>query len=163
MDYNESVWHYYQPGYVHPAFVPYMVSPVRDPWGNVVEVNTWNNQGYADGSVNPALVRRNWGMKFMKQFDTDPCPMGFAPAPGGYCTEVEIEHEPVFYTDKAFLTKNQYWNSYVEDGTKPRRISSSFDLRSVNPLTGRYTVYYQPNLADTGITYGLSPTSDSYL
>lgn len=179
MDYNASLWSYYQPGFVDPLYVPYLRKPVKDPEGNTICVNAWEKQGTI---VNPELVRRNWGMTFMRPHATYPCPTGFESRPGGYCSQVELEHEPVFYTDKAFIAKNQYWEGY---GAEPlrvqrthgrtdsvrspascekapcRRVSDSMDMRSLNPITGKYTVYFQSRPHEP--RYQSNPTKDSLL
>lgn len=199
MEYNETIWSTYQPGYVDPMYVPYMRTYIKDPWGNNVSTNTWQQQslqeptrcskpvvdnfrgrecidskgnkffksGYSGsptGIVDPALFRLNWGMSFMNMFADDPCPSGYEKAPGGYCVKSSRDAEPVFYTDKAFVAKNQYFDSYADTRNKERRTSQQTDLRSVNPLTGQYTVYFRPNVAQLNTTrYGKVSTKDSYL
>ena len=44
-----------------PMYVPYQKALIGTECG-VCEVNTWAKQGYKDGFVNPALVRKNWGL-----------------------------------------------------------------------------------------------------
>ena len=163
METNIPVWSYYQPGWVDPMFVPYLKYPVKDNWGNVVPTNTWEKMGYADGTVNPAVVRKNWGLGFARMFEDDPCPVGFVPAENGYCFPRQPDNEAVFYTEKAFLPKKQYWSSYVTNA--PKRGSDNFDFRSVNPNTGNYTVYYEstPNERLGETKYGRNPTKNSYL
>ena len=166
MEDNTSVWDYYQQGFVHPGYVPYLHKIVTDKWGNKVKINEWERQG-SPSMVAPELVRRNKGMTFQRMFETDPCPPGWTKVPGntGYCVQKELKHEPVFYTDKAFIAKRQYWRGYT-DGTQAeaesrstRRISEQTDLRSVNPLTGQYTIYYKPveSAANTRYTPPVPP------
>lgn len=184
MEHDQTIWQMYQPGYVDPMYVPYMRTYVKDPWGNKISTNPWQVQslnpdtpipvdqfrgqnGYIGGPtgiVDPALFRLNWGMSFMNMFQDDPCPQGYEKAEGGYCVKYNRDAEAVFYTDKAFVPKNQYFDSYVNTSLQERRVSEQTDLRSVNPLTGRYTVYYRPNVSDTRATrYGKMPIKDSYL
>lgn len=146
MEGNFSAWDYYQPGWVHPEFQPYVRTKVRDRWGNTVSINNWEKQGCSE-LVNPALVRANWGMTFQKLFESDPCPNGFTRAAEGYCVQEPLKHQPVFYTDKAFIAKRQFWNGYGQGDDAPRRISEQTDMRSVNPLTGKYEVYFQPRVS----------------
>jgi len=149
MDTNESVWHYYQPGYVHPAYIPYIRKVVKDRWGNEVNINTWERQG-CKTNIYPELVRVNKGMSFMRMFDTDPCPNGWEKVPGddpnrlSMCVQAPLKHEPVFYTDKAFIAQRQFWNGPTVPQSVPRRISEPTDMRSIDPLTGNYIVYYEP-------------------
>lgn len=202
MENNYSIWHQYQPGWVHPDFIPYMRFPMKDDQGNTIPINTWKEEGifpygpsygrgeYPNGMIHPALIRKNWGLIFAKRFPDDPCPPGFVPVDpepnssgldgygtvgggSGYCYPFKPEHSGTFYTDKAFIAKRQYWDSYIEpDMTSqtPNRVSESFDMRSVNPLSGNYTIYYTTsnggdikNNSRTKTNYGRNPTSDSYL
>lgn len=171
MEHDQTIWSHYQPGYVDPMFVPYLRTYIQDPWNNQISTNTWERQslgpksnGYRTGIVDPALFRLNWGQSFMNMFADDPCPPGFEKAAGGYCVKSSRDAEPIFYTDKAFVAKNQYFNGYADTTNQERRISEQTDLRSVNPLTGHYTVYYRPNPGNRNCTrYGKVPTKDSYL
>jgi len=155
MDVNLSVWHRYAPGWVSPDFVPYLRELTTDRWGNKVEINRWKKQGPLS-TVQPELVRINKGLTFQRLFETDPCPPGWEKLkndPSGYCYQAPLRHEPVFYTDKAFIAKNQFWqgpgdpspaNGELDRNAGFRQVSEQSDLRSVSPLTGNYTVFYQP-------------------
>lgn len=145
MESNTSVWHYYQPGFVHEDFVPYLRDKIQDPSGNTVSISRWKRQGCVPGMVEPALVRINKGLTFQRMFDSDPCPNGFVKDENSYCVREPLRGEPVFYTDKAFIAKRQYWDGYGVANPGPRRVSEQTDLRSVNPLNGQYTVYYNPS------------------
>jgi hypothetical protein len=190
METNDSVWKYYQPGFVDELYVPYLRTITKDPWGNNVSINTWENQGCPQ-LVSDDLVRKNWGLRFQRLFDTDPCPLGWISGPDGYCFREPIKHERVFYTDKSFIAKRQHWDAYTTktptaNGQGDWRVSQETDLRSVNPYTGKYTIYYpgvdtkarvryaKPIKDDinqyddswslpTQRSYGALPTSDSYL
>jgi hypothetical protein len=170
MEVNNPVYAYYQPGYVHPMFYPYVYDPIKDNNGNLTMVNRWKVQG-SPSFVNPELVRKGWGMAFANKFEDDPCPPGFIKGEGGYCFPRKPDNEPVFYTDKAFIPKRQFWDSYTESAygkngdPKIRRVSESFDMRSINPLNGRYDVSYLPVVQNKRheTQYGLNPTKDSYL
>jgi len=145
MESNISVWNYYQPGFVHDDFVPYLKEKVEDANGSIVDINPWKKQGCVPSLVEPALVRADKGLTFQKMFDSDPCPNGFTSAGDSYCVREPLKHEPVFYTHKAFIAKHQYWNGYGNANPGARRISEQTDMRSVNPLTGQYAVYYNPS------------------
>ena len=188
METNQSVWKYYQPGYVNEEFVPYLRTIVTDPVGHRVSINTWEKQGCPQ-LISNDLVRKDWGLRFQRLFDTDPCPLGWVSGPDGYCFREPIKHERVFYTDKSFIAKRQFWDGYTTDAPKARDggpVSQQTDLRSVNPYTGRYTVYYPgvdtkarvryaPPIKDdldqydtswslpVQRSYGALPTKDSYL
>ena len=84
----------------------------------------------------------------MRLFENDPCPPGWKKDTQnlGYCVAEPLRHEPVFYTEKAFIAKKQYFDGPSEQGVVPRnggyrRVSEQTDMRSVNPLNGHYTVY----------------------
>ena len=163
--YNGSIWKHYQKGFVPNEFVPYLRERTKDYWGNEVEINMWKGPMPA-ATVQPELVRINKGMQFMKMFADDPCPVGFQkdPVNMGYCIKEELRHEPVFYTDKAFIPLKQYFNGSADSGGVKernedyRRISEQTDMRSVNPLTGLYTVYFQPLQSSSPIRY-VNPTT----
>jgi len=160
MDTNQSVWSYYQPGYVNELFVPYLRDKVPDAWGNTVSINPWERQGCVPSLVEPALVRVNKGLTFQRMFDSDPCPNGFTKADDSYCVREPLRGEPVFYTDKSFIAKRQFWDGYGVANPGARRISEQSDMRSVNPLTGQYTVYFQPSQWSARRRY-VSPLPDT--
>jgi hypothetical protein len=139
---NQPVWARYNPGYVDEEFVPYLRDKVPDAWGNIVSINNWEQQGCEGGMVEPALVRKNWGLRFQRMFDSDPCPNGFMKTEDSYCVREPLKGEPVFYTPKSFIARRQFWDGYATANPGARRVSEQTDLRSVNPLTGDYTVYY---------------------
>ena len=185
MNHSESVWDRYRPGYVDPLYVPYLRTPVKDPKGNIIPLNTWKKIGYSNGMVNPDIVRINWGLSFARKHGGDPCPPGFISGDGGFCFPLQPENEPVFYTKKAFIPKNQYFKSYTTSPYEPphggptpiytvdknKSSSESFDMRSISPFTGHYTIFYEgpssssysgnKNTKST-TKYGRNPTSDSY-
>jgi hypothetical protein len=162
MDVNTPVWGYYQSKFVDPLFVPYLRYPVRDNDGNIVKINTWS-EGAGPGLVNPALIRKNWGQDFQLIYPEDPTPTGWVKGKDGWAVFVKPEYEPIFYTDKAYTNKRQFPEGYTDMSYKPRRISDQFDMRSVNPITGKYTVYFEPKISDPSSRYGKNPTRDSYL
>jgi hypothetical protein len=164
METNQPVWERYNPGYVDEEFVPYLRDKVQDDWGNTVSINMWEKQGCVPSLVEPALIRKNWGLRFMRQFDSDPCPNGFMGAGDSYCVREPLKFEPVFYTDKSFIAKRQFWDGYALANPGVRRVSEQTDLRSVNPLTGQYTVYYNPSQwsARRRYAYPVPDTSQQY-
>lgn len=187
MQTNLSTWHYYSPGFLDPLYVPYQKKYVKTPFsdgcgkqndgntGIVSEngvpggegecpINTWEQQGYADGLVHPELVRKGWGKSFQLQTAYDPCPYGYSKGQDGWCYPVYPEYEPIFYTKKAFIAKNQYF-----DGSYPKHESelpghySNFDMKSVHPNTGRYMIYHRSVPAPQRKDYGGLRVGDSYL
>ena len=163
METDTSVWARYQPGYVDSEFVPYLREMTTDAWGNKVEINNWKGP-MPRSTVQPELVRINRGLSFMRLFENDPCPPGWKKDTQnlGYCVAEPLRHEPVFYTEKAFIAKKQYFDGPSEQGVVPRnggyrRISEQTDMRSVNPLNGHYTVYYQPVQSSAPTRY-VNPT-----
>ena len=164
---NLPVWGYYpkDDGYfVDPLYVPYMKTLVKTDDG-ICEVNLTKKQGYSDGLVNPALVRKGWGMGFQLLHPDDPCPEGWTKGEDGWC----VENQPEFgdhglYSEDAFVPKYQYWDSYAPRLKNPRyKEINQFDQRSVNPWTGNYVVYNHPHPSSNREKYGHLPSKDSYL
>lgn len=164
MESDISVWRYYQPGFVHDDYVPYLREKVEDAWGNTVKINDWKKQGCVPSLVEPALVRVNKGLTFQRMFDSDPCPNGFVDAGDSYCVREPLKGEPVYYTDKAFIAKRQFWDGYAVANPGARRVSEQTDLRSVNPFTGQYTIYYGSSQwsAPRKYTHPVPDTSQQY-
>lgn len=162
METNNSVWKYYQEGFVDELYVPYLRKIVTDPRGNKVSINTWEKQGCPQ-LVDPDLVRKDWGLRFQRLFDTDPCPLGWTSGPDGYCFREPLKHERIFYGEKAFLPKIQFWDGYANGVSRPGpspTVSEPTDMRSVNPLTGQYTIYY-PGVDNTAnVRYGKPIVND---
>lgn len=138
MEANLSVWKYYEKDFVHPDMAPYSRKIITTPEGVEVSINKTKRQG-CPTLVNPNLVRINKGLKFQKMFYDDPCPLGFEKAEDGYCIRKYSEANTVFYTDKAFIPKKQYWEGY---STKVKESPTQLDMRSVHPETGEFTTYY---------------------
>jgi hypothetical protein len=159
---NTPIWAYYQPGFVDPLYVPYMKTPVDDGEGGKVPINTWAKQG-SYVMFPKELVRKGWGMKYQRIFYDDPCGSAWE-KDGMFCKQKDLEYEPIFYTEKAFIPRIQHWNAYGTKSCDERRnVSEPTDMRSVNPLTGRYEVSFPPRPKIKGTRYMLSPTTDSYL
>lgn len=168
METNLTVWGYYpkdDESFVDPMYVPYMNYPVKTKDG-VCEVNTWKKQGYPDGFVNPALVRKGWGLDFqLLHPDKDPCPEGWTKGEDGWC----VSNQPEFgdhglYSVDAFVPEYQYWNGYAPRLANPQyKEINQFDRRSVSPWTGNYVVYNNPYPASHRAVYGHLPSKDSYL
>lgn len=171
MDVNLSTWDYYQKDFIDPLYAPYQKKWVktRDIGPDGVEyeqdcpVHAWTEkEGYFNGLVNPAGVRKNWGKMFQLKHSTFSCPFGYVKGEDNYCFEAEPEFEPVFYTPKAFLPRRRYWNTYAPPNEGFRKTTDSFDFRSVNPNTGRYSkTKSSPNSSFN--YYGSQPTPSSYL
>jgi hypothetical protein len=168
MESNLPVWSYYPKDdsyFVDPMYFPYMkVSvPTKD---GVCEVNTWAKQGYSDGFVNPALVRRGWGMDFqLLHPDKDPCPEGWTKGEDGWCAANEPEFgDHGLYSEDAFVPKYQYWDGYAPRLQNPHYMEiNEFMQRSVSPWTGDYVVYSNPKLSTNRGTYGHLPSKDMML
>jgi len=167
MQYNGDVWSQYPKDdkyFIDPLYVPYQNTPVMTEYG-VCPFNGWK-QSCGDSTVNPALVRRGWGLNFTKMHpDKDPqCPQGWSPGADGWCIINKPEFEGIFYTDKAFVPEYQYWDSYAPRIMDPnRRQLNSFDQRSINPFTGNYVMYHNSKPNGLRQKYGHLPAKDSYL
>ena len=167
MEANLPVWSYYPKDdeyFIDPLYAPYMRT-LANTEGGVCEINTWKKQGYEDGFVNPALVRRGWGLNFQLLHPSDSCPSGYTKGEDGWCAENEPEFgDNGLYTKDAFVAKYQYWNGYAPRLSNPRyKQINEFDMRSVHPETGNYVVYFNPMPSSSRITYGHLPAKDSLL
>lgn len=166
MDVNLSVWDTYLPEYVHPDFVPYLRYDSLD---GLTTYNSWSLQGNPNGLYSPGQVRKGWGQAFQLLHPDDPCPNGTIKDPKtGWCYPEQPENIPIFYSKDAFVPKRQFWNSYVSQPSRDSekfqpRISSNFDMRSINPYNGKYMVYFNSKTDDSYGRYGKNPTSDLYL
>ena len=168
MDINLPVWGYYPKNdqyFIDPLYAPYMRELVETDDG-ICEVNMWKKQGYPDGFVNPALVRKGWGLSFQLMHpDKDPCPDGWTKGEDGWC----VANQPEFgdhglYSKDAFVPKYQYWGSYAPRLANPLyKQINEFDKKSVSPATGNYVVYQNPAPASNREIYGHLPAKDSYL
>ena len=173
---------------------PHMEQQVIPGNYQLAEVNRWELANVKPSSdlVENALVRKGWRWGFQRKHPTYPCPNGWTPGVDGWCEWAQEEFEPIFYTDKAFLTKNQYWNGYSENNDKTQQFygpsetwyrGASLTKRDENGIkrigcgsgetfgsapapTGRnnYGGNRRRNLfTPTGPSYGGFKTKDSYL
>jgi len=168
MEVNLPVWSYYPPNdqsFVDPLYAPYVRQIVPDANSGYCEVNGWEKQGYADGFVNPALVRKGWGLGFQLMHpDKDPCPEGWTKGIDGWCVQNQPEFEGTFYTPEAFVPKYQYWNGYAPGLINPRaKQIDEFDMKSVSPWTGNYVIYHNPKPSESRVKYGALASKDSLL
>ncbi len=167
MNINLPVFDYYPKGdeyFMDPLYAPYARDLVETKDG-LCEVNMWKKQGYPDGFVNPALVRKGWGMDFqLLHPDKDPAPLGWTKGVDGWCVENKPEFEGTFYTPDAFVAAYQYWGSYAPRLQNPmHKLINQFDMRSVSPWTGNYVTYFNSYPSTMRVKYGHLPSKDSYL
>lgn len=168
MEVNLPVWGYYPKDdgfFVDPLYAPYMNHLVKTKDG-ICEVNTTKKQGYANGFVNPGLVRKGWGWDFQLMHpDKDPCPEGWIKGEDGWCTLAEQEYgDHGLYSKDAWVPKYQYFDGYAPPLENPRfKAINEFDRKSVNPWTGNYVVYQLPKPSSNRAKYGHLPSRDSYL
>lgn len=167
MEVNLPVWKYYPKDdsyFTDPLYVPYQYENVCTEDGEC-KVNTWTKQGYPDGFVNPALVRKGWGLNFQLQHPWDPCPEGWTKGEDGWCAANEPEFgDHGLYTKHAFVPKYQYWGGYAPRLRNPGyKEINQFDQKSVNPWTGEYVVYDKSYPSENRVKYGYLPAKDSYL
>lgn len=178
MQVNLPVWGYYpkEGTFIDPLYVPYKNSE-EETFPNEYSgecdsvqkcpVNRWEKQGYRDGFVNEALVRKGWGLDFqLLHPDKDPCPEGWTKGKDGWCSANVAEFgDNGLYSDRAFVPKYQYWDSYAPrtlvDSSK--KYINQFDMRSVDPWTGDYKMYINSKPSYNRQIYGLNPAKDSYL
>lgn len=161
MQTNGAVWPMYAEGYVDPIYTPYTgdcLRPSSEAGGR--NSSTHNNLDF--NAVRQIGSSHGEGLDFMRLHADDPCPPGFEqkPAPGkdprsgrrsprGSGDQVRpdhnpnllfcrartktLTHEPVFYTDKAFVAKKQYPRGYADCVTSDHYVSQPTDMRSVVP------------------------------
>lgn len=146
MQVNNSVWDVYKPGYIDPLYEPYQKHSVYayPELGQScnIKLNSWARQGPPE-MVYPELVRNGWGKSFQRMFSYDPCPGGWVKGPDNWCIEEKQEFTPIFYTDKAFIPKNQYWNSYAPQlRSKGRKWRSNYGYE--DRLAGGYGAAQAP-------------------
>ena len=183
MEVNLPVWKYYEDGFVDPMYVPYQKSwtQIRNNCGDCVDwpTNTWQKFPIGGGLASAGQTRRGRGLTFQLEHPDDPCPMGWKRADcgevdTGYCVKEELEFEPVFYTEKAFIPKNQYWNGYdsCSKGYNSEKLNcpkkgcgidgDALSMRSISPYTGKWMPYKgKPN--KTTSKYATAGTPSSYL
>lgn len=167
MEINLPVWGYYPKNnqyFIDPMYAPY-TRELADTGGGICGLNTWAKQGYADGFVNPALVRKGWGLDFQLLHPQDPCPDGWNKDKTGWCTANKPEFgDHGLYSKDAFVPKYQYWDGYAPQLAQPRyKEINQFDMRSVNPWTGDYVVYHHPKPSSNRAKYGYLPSKDSLI
>lgn len=69
------------------------------------------------------------------------------------CQKKTLTHEPVFYTEKAFIAKRQYPRGYGDCVTSDHRPTEPTDVRSVVPCTGQFRVDHFPVATAAGTKY----------
>ena len=191
MQTNGAVWPMYAEGYVDPLYTPYTGDCLRpSPEAGGRNSSTHNNLDF--NAVRQIGSSHGEGLDFMRLHADDPCPPGFEqkPAPGRdprsgrrssrgsgnacpdrnpnllYCQKKTLTHEPVFYTDKAFVAKKQYPRGYADCVTSNRYVSQPTDMRSVVPHgvpcsndqraprdAGQFRVSHFPVDSSTGTRY----------
>lgn len=167
---NLPVWGYYPKDnskFVDPLYIPYQDTWMKTKSGETCPVNTWEVQGYADGFVNPALVRKGWGLTFQLQHpDKDPCPEGWSKI-NGMCVENEPEYggqDAGLYSVNSFTPKYQYWDSYTQRNQNAFvREINEFDNRSINPFTGDMVSYMTSYPSSSTTRYGKLRSKDSLI
>ena len=157
--------------FIDPMFVPYQRKNIPlDNQGCYIPVNTWSSMGNPN-YVNNDHYRREWNMDFKKMYASDPCPGGWKDAGNGICVAVRQEaHDSNFYADKMFKVKYQYPNGYTVNNKNGPCValndqddSPAVKAASLNPNTGRFVVYHDPNPNKNSKKYGGLPSRSSYL
>ena len=163
---NLPVWSYYPKedlNYTDPLYVPYQKDDVETPNG-ICKVNTWQKTG-SKSMVHPELIRRGWGHTFQLMYpDVDPCPVGFSKDNEGFCHPETPEFEGTFYTKDAFVPRWQYFGGYtVQRGHEKKPEISEFDLKSVNPWSGKFVVYHKAKQGISNKKYNTMPSKYSFI
>jgi hypothetical protein len=140
----------YKPGYIHPEFKPYVD---RQNNGGKSEFLDDVDGSASGGNVDPTQIRKN------KSYDFKP--LGLTRG-GGFCpanfTKVLDDKNSFGYERKRNTYKCVYDRTKEVDRTKEARVekptpTSSFDMRSVNPYTGNYDIYFKSKNAQTTQKY----------
>ena len=173
VDINLPVWDYYPPNnsrYLDNLYLPYLklAKTCNNPVTGEPEecdVYPFKKQGCVGTLVNENLVRKGWGLDFqMLEPGYNMCPEGWTKdASTGWCTTNEPEFSGTFYSQNAWVPKYQYFDGYAPQhvGRKPR--VSEFEMRSINPFTGNYVVYFTSRPSLDPHKYGKLPSKDSLL
>jgi len=144
MEVNLPVWKYYEPGFVDPLYQPYQRKSVKasPSLGEdcYIKVNSFARQGPPE-MVYPELVRNGWGKSFQRMFSYDPCPHGWIKGADNWCIEGTPEFTPLFYTEKAFVPKNQYHPGNLRMQGRKWRSNYGYEDRNVHyaPLKGGHS------------------------
>lgn len=139
MEENLPVWAYYKKGFVDPLYAPYQSKKVHLAEGSNKSMGKCRidlrtpYKSLSLNSNNRNLIRDGWGMRFQKQFSYDPCPRGFMPDPDnlGYCIQKELEYEPIFYTEKAYLPKYVFHSKETKYEGTPWRSNYGWEIRNI--------------------------------
>lgn len=122
MQYNNSVWVHYQPGFIDPMYVPYQGVSVKG-----TKIYPFKKQGEC---AEPVLVRKNWGMRFQPQYDNFPCPYRWKKDSEGFCVEDRpldsrfyLQSAPNYYlkTEKPVLSPHSLQNISFDLKTGERK------------------------------------------
>lgn len=130
----------YKPGYIHPEFRPYVEKKKR-----------YDGIGIVVGD-DPTQIRTNksYDFKPLGTNATAMCPANF--------TKVLDDKNEYGYERKRNIYKCVYDRTKEVDRTKEARVQkdtpvSSFNMRSVNPYTGEYDIYFKSKNACTTQKY----------
>ena len=170
MNLNLNGWDYYPQNnkkFIDPLYLPYQNVLARsNNDGQMCPMNGFKLDAQGnDLMVNPALVRRGWGMDFQLMHPDNPCPTGWARNGGdGWCYQTQENFgKNGLYSEKAFVAKFQYFDAYGVNPLKVTRGINEFDNHSVNPYTGDFVVYNTPKPARNNTKYQVLPSKDSLL
>lgn len=168
MNLNMNIWDQYPRNnekFLDPMYVPYQNVLVRAPDGQMCPMNGFKLAQQGNNlMVNQNLVRQGWGMDFQLLHPDTACPAGWQKGMDGWCYQTQENFgKNGLYSDKAFVPKYQYFDSY---GVNPLRIKpriNEFDNHSVNPFTGDFVVYHTPKPGKLANRYQVLPSKDSFL
>lgn len=78
------------------------------------DINYRKTSGCCD-NVYPELMKVGWGTAFqLKHPIIDPCPQGYTKSADGWCYRERDEYEPIFYSDKGPVFKNENFYGYAQ-------------------------------------------------
>ena len=175
MDLNYSIWDTYGSNFIDPLFIPYQNDKITNNISKGCPVNKTKTIGGMNTLVHPELIRKNWGLSFMKKHTNYPCPIGWMKMnkdDDNWCVQVKPEYTPLFYTNLANIPKNMYFEGYTNNiynnlngadkySTKyGDKFPNEFEYRSQSPYKDEYVSSYKSKNSCTN--YKKLPSKNSY-
>lgn len=111
---------------------------------------------FAAYALNP-LKTTPKGLHFRRMNTDDPCPAGF----------LSVGNEGMCYQPPLKPFESKYSPTVIQTSTFPYKslptFTSQFDMRSVNPYTGKYTTYYSSKPSNNSNNYKSQNFKNSYV
>lgn len=150
----------------HPDFAPYVKVKKIAPDGREYMVYPQNHDGRLSKNFDQSLLRRREGQRFQKEHSRYPCPEGWLESTDrSYCERFGDSEKALrgihdgppkaeavgLYSDHAYVPRMQYFAN--PDPPQKSNYSDSTFVRSHDPRTGGYQVFYEPKPGPSVATY----------